>query len=338
MSRLSLLLLLLLCGCGAEEVTTTPGGSSGRLIVYPDGSGDYRTIQAAIDIAAEGDTVHLASGTFRGGGNRDLDFRGKRLIVRSLAQRADSCIIDCQGSAVSPHRGFDFHSSELASSKLMAITIRNGYAEQGGAIFCSEVSSPTFVDCIFRDNRAGDAGGACFFGDHSSPGLTGCSFYDNAAVAAGGAIYCGDSAPLLTRCTFAQNVAAQGGGVQVDTTPANQWLQVTACTFYGQSPDAVACRDARLQLQRTILVFGAGGPAVSCAEGCELTVSCCDVYGNSGGDWTGCLAVWEGSGDNLSADPRFCDPQAGDLTLAEDSPCLLAPECGRLGAWPQGCR
>ncbi|MBD3236859.1 MAG: hypothetical protein GF330_09155 [Candidatus Eisenbacteria bacterium] len=335
---------LLLCGCLAiagwgcgEEAAMDPAGSPGRLIVKPDGSGTQRTIQAAIDLAAEGDTVHLASGTFVGAGNRDLDFRGKRLIVRSLAQQADSCIIDCQGSAASPHRGFRFHSSERSASKLIALTVRNGYAERGGAILCSSVSSPSFVDCIFRDNRAVESGGACHFGDNSSPALSGCRFDSNRAGEMGGAIYCGDGAPAITGCAFSTNSAAAGGGLQIETTPAAQWLALVSCTFYGQSPDAVACRDARLQLQRSILAFGTGGPAVSCDGSCELTVSCCDAYGNQGGDWVGCLAAWEGSGHNFSADPRFCDAPGGDLRLAADSPCLLAPDCGRVGAWPQGC-
>ncbi|MGH9360794.1 MAG: hypothetical protein ACRD2T_02680, partial [Thermoanaerobaculia bacterium] len=45
--------------------------------------GEHPTIQAAIDAAASGDTVLLADGVHRGAGNRDLDFRGKPLHLRS---------------------------------------------------------------------------------------------------------------------------------------------------------------------------------------------------------------------------------------------------------------
>ncbi len=40
---------------------------------------------------------------------------------------------------------------------------------------------------------------------------------------------------------------------------------------------------------------------------------------------------------NISADPLFCDPAAGDLRLQEGSPCAPGTECDLMGAWPVGC-
>jgi pectin methylesterase-like acyl-CoA thioesterase len=59
----------------------SPSGAS-VYVVRPDGSGDFPTIQAAIDAAIDGDTVELADGTFRGDGNRDPDYLGKAITVR----------------------------------------------------------------------------------------------------------------------------------------------------------------------------------------------------------------------------------------------------------------
>jgi len=45
--------------------------------------GDSTAIQAAIDGAVDGDTVLVTDGVYTGNGNRDLDFVGKRIILRS---------------------------------------------------------------------------------------------------------------------------------------------------------------------------------------------------------------------------------------------------------------
>jgi hypothetical protein len=40
---------------------------------------------------------------------------------------------------------------------------------------------------------------------------------------------------------------------------------------------------------------------------------------------------------NISEDPLFCDPGAGNYYLAAGSPCLNEPGCDWMGAFPQGC-
>jgi hypothetical protein len=122
--------------------------------------GEYGTIQAAIDACVAGDTVIVADGTYTGVGNRDIDFAGKALTVRS-ANGPANCTVDCQGSAQSKHRGFCFHTFENATSVLDGFTIQNGYAPlegscgtSGGGIVCRDNANPTIRNCVLRWNVA----------------------------------------------------------------------------------------------------------------------------------------------------------------------------------------
>ena len=122
--RCSILLpcLLLLLAAGSSATT---------YIVDPDGTGNFPTIQAAIDFSSDGDIIELAAGTFRGDGNRNLDLGGKAVTVRSQGDVPEECIIDCGGSDADPDqtlRGFTFNSGEGPGSIVRGITITNGVA------------------------------------------------------------------------------------------------------------------------------------------------------------------------------------------------------------------
>ncbi len=122
----------------------------------------YPTIQAAIDAAVDGDVVIVADGMYTGTGNRDIDFLGKALTVRSENGPAN-CTIDCQATHADPHRGFHFHQNESCACAVDGFTIQNGYAPDeggsiqhaGGAILCRDNANPTIRNCILRLNQAG---------------------------------------------------------------------------------------------------------------------------------------------------------------------------------------
>jgi hypothetical protein len=91
-------------------------------------------------------------------------------------------------------------------------------------------------------------------------------------------------------------------------------------------------------LENTIVAFGTQSDAVYCEGGGSATLSCCDLYGNAGGDWVGCIADQYGVNGNISENPLFCNLNNGPFTIAEDSPCApFSPpndECDLIGAWP----
>lgn len=54
-----------------------------NITVDDDGPVEFNNIQAAIDAASDGDTVIIATGLYVGAGNRDIDFMGKAITIRS---------------------------------------------------------------------------------------------------------------------------------------------------------------------------------------------------------------------------------------------------------------
>jgi hypothetical protein len=298
-------------------VAVWPAGAA-IYTVNPDGSGDYPTIQTALDAAADGDAIQLGDGVFTGDGNRDLDFAGKSIVVASASTNAEACVIDCQATANDLHRGFYFHSGEDASAAVRGVTILRGYADggwpggSGGAILCYQ-SSPTIENCRFADNHAG-WGGAVSAGDTDLT-LTKCTFYANGATHRGGAVDAYNGVNLvLDRCTLVLNQSAVGGGVGGN-------------------------HNCDLDLSRTIIAFSTAGGAVGCTNFTVADAACCDVFANAEGDYAGCLEGQSGADGNLSADPLFCDPATVNLRLQPGSPCAPEnqPVCGLIGAWPTGC-
>ncbi len=335
--------LLLLAACPVFGAT---------YVVNPEGTGDFPTIQAAINATAAGDTVELTNGTFTGDGNRDIDYLGKAITVRSQAGDPDSCVIDCQGSAEQQHRGFYYHSGETGDAVLDGITITNGYVigewpdYHGGGLMIEWDCAPTTRDCVIS-NCAANVGGGVFCGDHSSPTFTNCQFLSNWAEIEGGGMECWHYCPAsLTRCTFTANAAAvRAGGLSCkSSSPA-----VVGCTFYSNAaPEAggLWCEGSSYPvLQNTIISRSPEGEALTClANGFgtpQPVLMCCDVYGNAGGDWIGCIAGQYGIDGNICEDPLFCDPENDDFRLHEDSPCAPFsqpnPGCDLIGAWAVGC-
>jgi hypothetical protein len=187
--------VVLVCVFGLVVVSETEGAT---IIVRADGSGDYPTIQAAIDAALTGDTIIIEDGTYAGGGNKNLDFKGSMITVRS-ANGPESTIIDCENSG----RGFNFHSGEGPNSVVSGLTITGGnILAYGGGIHC-QGASPTIEDCIITANKAYGSTGWMVGG----PAL-------------GGGICCrSGSSPLITGCTISNNRAQGGEGVPYEGFP-----------------------------------------------------------------------------------------------------------------------
>jgi hypothetical protein len=199
----------------------------------------FPTIQSAINASSNGDTILVLDGTYTGVGNRDIDFNGRAITLKSV-NGPESCIINCQGA----DRGFNFHSGENSQSIIEGFTIASGHVcGPGAGIYCNN-SSPTITNCIISGNWSetdchipvGDAYGGGIYCNNSSPIISNCVIAGNNGSVRGGGIYCqSNSSPEITNCiitgnqSFKPNMTGAGGGMYNDQS--NPIL--TNCTFGG---------------------------------------------------------------------------------------------------------
>ncbi|RME30401.1 MAG: hypothetical protein D6800_01880, partial [Candidatus Zixiibacteriota bacterium] len=91
----------------------------------------FATIQHGIDVASFGDTIMILPGTYSGPGNREVNFKGKAVVVTSQFG-PDSTTIECDSL-----RGFTFENQEDTLSVLSGLTIRHASEE---AVWCDGAS------------------------------------------------------------------------------------------------------------------------------------------------------------------------------------------------------
>ncbi len=175
-----------------------------------DGTGDFLTIQDAINAASDGDVVVIENGEYIGVGNRDISFYGKEITVRSQSG-PDKCIINCQGSKDNLHRGFIFNNDENQNSILDGVTVINGCAGGGGgAIYCYR-SNPTILNCHFINNESLAGAAAIYYWLAPRWGLVkNCIVRNNAGTHSGG-VHCNDNVKFVG-CIIENNKATAGSG------------------------------------------------------------------------------------------------------------------------------
>ncbi|MHC4742579.1 MAG: choice-of-anchor Q domain-containing protein, partial [Planctomycetota bacterium] len=276
--RLSnLIIVLLVCKCGFAAIRHVPGQ-------YPD-------IQAAIDSCKDGDVVIVADGVYMGPGNRNIDFEGRAITVRS-ENGPGGCMIDCQKQG----RAFYFDSGEGADSIVSGLTIARGNASSGGGVYCYR-SSPTIENCIFLENSAG-AGGGVANTYHSNSTVANCVFIGNSARRDGG-IHNLFASPLISNCTIVGNRGSKdSGGVGnhgIYGYPDIFEPVITNCVIWGNTVD-----DAEDGSEQVGIYYNSF----------PVITYCCIQ------DWND---VWGGS-DNFYSDPLLAD----NYHLSASSPCIDA--------------
>ena len=261
--------------------------------------GDFPTIQAAIDAAGNRDVIEVASGTYSGTGNWDLDLQGKAITLRS-ANGPESTIIDCSApTSPTGHRGFYFRGGEGTDTVVSGFTIEGGRVfgsdipskwsagtnnPIGGGIYC-EFSSPTIVDCIITDCGAEIGGGIGIVG--ASPIIADCVITECTAGGLGTATTGGrgggiglveQSDAMISNCDIEDNTGydnSYGGGIYCWESAA----VISGCRIIGN--------DASGDLD--------GGGAYCAGALADVLFQNCVIAGNTADAGAGLFAEWKSS-------------------------------------------
>lgn len=247
-----------------------------------------QTIQSAVDIALENDTILLAPGIYAGDGNRDVTLGNKNLVISSEPGMGP-VIIDCGGTSASPHRAFLFDGGQDSTTVIAGLFIRSGYgrsdnllgASVGGAILCINGSSPTIRACTFSGNRSGFGGTAIFLSGNSSPRIEDCLFTGNEGVR--GAVTANASSPAIIECEFRQNIGERGAAIYLTSQASprienclfidNESINGGAIMFGNSSPTMTRCLFWKNSSSVAGGTIWSGGTSVSTITNCTIVSS-----------------------------------------------------------------
>jgi len=234
---------------------------------------------------------------------------------------------------------------------------------KGGGIYIGDGADPDFYFCLVSQNTAYYGGGVAIVN-------SGCLFWsseigDNTATSTGGGVYIQSTETIVFNYSdIVSNTSPRAGGVRMlgastsffnDNISRNEatnghsggvWLQggvLNTCTIVENSATVggggVHCEAGSGSIYRSIIAFTEGGYGVAATSGNAPTLSCCDVFGNAGGNYDSVVGDQTGLNHNFSLDPEFCDWDDADYRLFDTSPCLEAysPCTQSVGRWGLGC-
>jgi len=315
----------------------------------------FATIQEAVDHSWNSSVIWVADGTYTGQGNRDIDFKGLAITVRS-ENGPVNCIIDCQANFADTHNGFFFHSGETQNSVLDGFTITHGYAPsgRGGGGICCTGASPTIKNCIIINNEAGEENGGgigCY--EYSCPDINNCIISGNTAMIQGG-FSCYDSDPLISNCIFTEN--GDQAFVGIESSPvfrnclfANNFAEYggAAVHFEGFAggPPGTSGRPSNPSFYNCTFTGNSAnfrGGGIYLYINCHATVSDCIFWGNTAPDgheiylYSSTMVIsysdiqsagggiYVGSGSSITygsgviyTDPRFVEGLQGEYYLSQ---------------------
>ena len=160
----------------------------------------FKTLNEALAVVQDDNTIMIASGEYKGIDNTNLTFDKNLNFIK---YGDGETIFDAEGLS-------RIWTVTATSINITGLTFKNGKADKGGAIFITNRLSKSNINAIFINNTA-ENGGAIYGSDGLYGNLNGI-FINNKAEDDGGAIYIVDSVFGNLNGTFINNTAKYDGG------------------------------------------------------------------------------------------------------------------------------
>ena len=240
----------------------------------------FKTIEKAVSIATDGDTIRLNPGVYV----ELIEFEGKQIVLESRAFELDSLeLVSETYFAPGPLGGtcFTLEGNDDDNIVIRGLSFRGGSDPFGGGIVisnCSPVLENIFVtdntseigggiylsnsDAILKDiqisNNGGNLGGGLYI-TGGSPYIDGALIHDNIAYWGGG-IYLEDSNPTINNSIFQLNQAfIEGAGIyQNGGSGSINWTSFENNNGYDYG-GGVAANQATISFSNTTFVGNIAG-------------------------------------------------------------------------------
>jgi len=200
----------------------------------------------------------------------------------------------------------------------------------GGGIAIGGASAAEVIDNLIADNTSSDGGGLSLFAA-GDPTIRGNEIRDNVAANEGGGLrLVNRSDALITQNVIHGNVAIEGGGLYWLVPYGARGPRLVNNTIANNhSPTGSGILAAGFQeqaaLNNNIIVGRPGQIAVLC-DGTygdqEPIFAYNDIYSEGAAAYGGSCSDHTGESANISGDPRFVNPDAGNFDIEATSPVI----------------
>jgi hypothetical protein len=308
--------------------------SSETITVDTNGGGDFTGIAAAVDAAAEGDTVLVLPGYYGGPQNSTIDFDGKDLVLMSrdgcetttingymfdnvlLLQNGESREAVVRGLTITMTSYLALVLTD-SSPTISECRFTENFTSQGDplsaqvcAVGYAANGSPLVEDCVFDRNEAGARISTMHFVDCDVT-LRGCSFTLNEEHGnyiyggpTGTLAFSGTSHVVMEDCVFEDNLSETCCLSVHDDAD----VSIIDCTFAGNTPVADTSQEGLLHFANSGSVEISGctfakntnaGSCVSVSGPTAVEIADCTLVGNDGAAGQ-VINVVSGSGGTIS--------------------------------------